>query len=57
MKFCILVTKNCLEIENVIKFESLEACKGKNYLKKKNLVALFSTIFVADGVINTFKHR
>ena len=25
----ILVTENCLEIEDVLKFESLEACKGK----------------------------
>ena len=24
-----LVTENCLEIEGVFKFDSLEACKGK----------------------------
>ena len=29
LKICILATKNCLEIENVLKFESLDACKGK----------------------------
>jgi hypothetical protein len=23
------VTENCLEIEDILKFESLEACKGK----------------------------
>ena len=25
----ILVTENCLGIEDILKFESLEACKGK----------------------------
>ena len=25
----LVVTENCLEIEDVLKFESLEACKGK----------------------------
>ena len=29
LKIWILVTENCLEIEDVLKFESLEACKGK----------------------------
>jgi hypothetical protein len=29
MKIWILVTENSLEIEDVLKFESLEACKGK----------------------------
>ena len=29
LKIWILVTENCLEIENVLKFESLEAYKGK----------------------------
>ena len=24
-----LVTENCLEIDDILKFESLEACKGK----------------------------
>ena len=28
LKIWILVTENCLEIENVLKFESLEACEG-----------------------------
>ena len=28
-KIWILVTKNCLEIEDVLKFDSLEACEGK----------------------------
>ena len=29
LKILILVTENCLEIEDVLKFESLAACKGK----------------------------
>ena len=29
LKIWILVTENCLEIEDVLKFESLEAYKGK----------------------------
>ena len=29
LKVRILVTEKCLEIEDVLKFESLEACKGK----------------------------
>ena len=29
LKIWILVTENCLEIEGVLKFESLEAFKGK----------------------------
>ena len=29
LKIWILVAENCLEIENVLKFESLEPCKGK----------------------------
>ena len=28
LKFLILVTELCLEIENVLKFDILEACKG-----------------------------
>ena len=28
-KIWILVTEKCLEIEDVLKYESLEACKGK----------------------------
>ena len=28
LKIWILVTENCLEIEDVLKFESLEPCKG-----------------------------
>ena len=29
LKIWILLTENCLEIEDVLKFESLEPCKGK----------------------------
>ena len=29
LKIWIFVTANCLEIEDVFKFDSLEACKGK----------------------------
>ena len=29
LKIWILVTENCLKIEDVLKFESLAACKGK----------------------------
>ena len=29
LEIWILVTENCLEIEDVLKFDSLEACKGK----------------------------
>ena len=29
LKILILVTENCLEIEDFLKFEYLEACKGK----------------------------
>ena len=30
VKISILGAENCLEIEDVLKFEILEACKGKN---------------------------
>ena len=29
LKIWILVTENCLEIKDILKFESLAACKGK----------------------------
>ena len=29
LKILILVTENCFAIEDILKFESLEACKGK----------------------------
>ena len=29
LNICILATKKIIEIENVINFENLEACKGK----------------------------
>ena len=35
LKICILVTKNCLEIEDVLNFESSEAFKGKKVVLAK----------------------
>jgi hypothetical protein len=32
LKIRILMTENCIEIEDVLKFESLEACKGFGWL-------------------------
>ena len=34
-KILILVTENCLEIENVLKFESLEVCKRRKSSLKR----------------------
>ena len=32
LKIWILVTENCLEIKDILKFESLAACKGKEVI-------------------------